>query len=89
MRRMRSWIIWCLLLAFCTPGHAQGTAGAAPSWSSPSLRSETVVGPNGAVTTPADLTAAVEAAKKAGRTSVLVGVLRSGRTAFLPIKISE
>ena len=41
-----------------------------------------------AVATPADLVAAVEAAKKAGRTSVLVGVLRSGRTAFLPIKIS-
>jgi serine protease Do len=34
------------------------------------------------------LTAAVDAAKKAGRSSVLVGVLRSGRTAFLPIKIS-
>ena len=49
--------IWCLLLAFCTPGHAQGTAGVAPSWSSPSLRSETVVGPNGAVTTPAALLA--------------------------------
>jgi serine protease Do len=41
-----------------------------------------------AVATPADLTAAVDAAKKAGRSSVLVGVLRSGRTAFLPIKIS-
>ncbi len=41
-----------------------------------------------AVATPTDLVAAVEAAKKAGRTSVLVGVLRSGRTAFLPIKIS-
>jgi alkyl sulfatase BDS1-like metallo-beta-lactamase superfamily hydrolase len=49
--------IWCLLLAFCTLGHAQGTAGAAPSWSSPSLRSETVVGPNGAVTTRAALLA--------------------------------
>lgn len=41
-----------------------------------------------AVASPTDLVAAVEAAKKAGRTSVLVGVLRSGRTAFLPIKIS-
>ena len=40
------------------------------------------------VATPTDLVAAVEAARKAGRTSVLVGVLRSGRTAFLPIKIS-
>ena len=39
-----------LLLAPCS-GHAQGTAGAASSWSSPSLRSETVVAPNGAVTT--------------------------------------
>ncbi len=41
-----------------------------------------------AVATPTDLVAAVEAAKKAGRTSVLMGVLRGGRTAFLPIKIS-
>jgi serine protease Do len=41
-----------------------------------------------AVASPADLAAAVDAARKAGRTSVLVGVLRSGRTAFLPIKIS-
>ena len=49
--------IWCLLLAPCIPGHAQGTAGAAPSWSSPSLRSETAVGPNGAVTTRAALLA--------------------------------
>jgi len=40
--------------------HAQSTDGAAasaPSWSSPSLRSETVVGPNGAVTTRAALLA--------------------------------
>jgi serine protease Do len=36
----------------------------------------------------ADLTAAVEAAKKAGRGSVLVGVLRGGRTLFLPLKVS-
>ena len=41
-----------------------------------------------AISGPADLAAAVDAAKKAGRTSILVGVLRSGRTAFLPIKIS-
>ena len=32
-------------------------AQTAPSWSSPSLRSETVVGPNGAVTTDAALLA--------------------------------
>lgn len=41
-----------------------------------------------AVAAPSDLEEAVEAAKKAGRTSVLVGILRAGRTAFLPIKIS-
>ena len=41
-----------------------------------------------AVASPADFAAAVDAAKKAGRTSVLVGVLRNGRTAFLPIKVS-
>ena len=41
-----------------------------------------------AVAAPADLMAAVDAAKKAGRTSVLVGVFRNGRTAFLPIKVS-
>ena len=41
-----------------------------------------------AVTAPADLVAAVDSAKKAGRTSVLVGVFRNGRTAFLPIKVS-
>jgi alkyl sulfatase BDS1-like metallo-beta-lactamase superfamily hydrolase len=50
-------MIWGLLLAPCIPGHAQGTAGAAQSWSSPSLRNETVVGPNGAVTTRAALLA--------------------------------
>jgi len=50
-------VIWCLLFAPCTQGHAQGTAGADPSWSSPSLRSETIVGPNGAVTTRAALLA--------------------------------
>jgi alkyl sulfatase BDS1-like metallo-beta-lactamase superfamily hydrolase len=37
--------------------HAQGTQGATTSWHSPSLRSETVVGPNGAVTTRAALLA--------------------------------
>ncbi|MFZ5719019.1 MAG: Do family serine endopeptidase [Pseudomonadota bacterium] len=40
------------------------------------------------VDAPADLAEVVEAAKKAGRSSVLVGVFRNGRTAFLPIKIS-
>jgi len=40
------------------------------------------------VTSSADLAAVVEAAKKAGRTSVLVGVYRNGRTAFLPLKIA-
>ena len=39
------------------------------------------------VIAPADLSAVVEAAKKAGRTSVLVGVYRGGRTSFLPIKV--
>ena len=41
-----------------------------------------------AVATPADLAAVVDAAKKAGRVSVLVGVYRNGRTSFLPIKVS-
>lgn len=40
------------------------------------------------VAAPADFAAVVDAAKKAGRTSVLVGVYRNGRTAFLPIKVS-
>ncbi|CAN7445661.1 Do family serine endopeptidase [Phenylobacterium sp. LjRoot219] len=40
-----------------------------------------------AVTTPQDVTAAVDAAKKAKRPSVLVGVFRGGRTLFLPLKI--
>jgi serine protease Do len=41
-----------------------------------------------AVAAPADIAAVVDAAKKAGRTSVLVGVYRNGRTSFLPLKIS-
>jgi len=41
-----------------------------------------------AVAAPTDFAAVVDAAKKAGRTSVLVGVYRNGRTAFLPIKVS-
>ena len=35
-----------------------------------------------------DLAAAVDAAKKAGRSSVLVGVHRAGRTLFLPLKVA-
>lgn len=46
-----------LLLVPWLAAHAQGTQAAAPSWHSPSLRSETVVGPNGAVTTRAALLA--------------------------------
>ena len=41
-----------------------------------------------AVGTPQEFAAVVADAKKAGRTSVLVGVFRNGRTAFLPIKVS-
>ncbi|TAJ70001.1 MAG: Do family serine endopeptidase [Phenylobacterium sp.] len=41
-----------------------------------------------AVAAPAEFAAVVDAAKKAGRASVLVGVYRNGRTAFLPIKVS-
>ena len=40
------------------------------------------------VTTAADVTAEVDAAKKAGRTSVAIGVWRAGRTTFLPLKVS-
>jgi len=39
------------------------------------------------VTTAADVAAAVDVAKKAGRTGVLVGVFRQGRTTFLPLKL--
>ncbi|WP_374471358.1 Do family serine endopeptidase [Phenylobacterium sp.] len=41
-----------------------------------------------AVASAADLSSVVEAARKAGRTSVLVGVYRNGRTSFLPLKVS-
>lgn len=41
-----------------------------------------------AVTSAADLSAVVDAAKRANRTSVLVGVYRNGRTSFLPLNIS-
>ena len=50
-----------IALAASLDAGAQSTdpadAASAPSWSSPSLRSETVVGPNGAVTTAAALSA--------------------------------
>jgi serine protease Do len=39
------------------------------------------------LTSAADAAAAVEAAKKAGRTSVLAGFYRNGRPGFLPLKI--
>ncbi|THD79829.1 MAG: Do family serine endopeptidase [Phenylobacterium sp.] len=42
-----------------------------------------------AVATAADVTAVVDAARKAGRPSVLLGVYRGGRTLFLPLKISK
>jgi serine protease Do len=52
-------------------------------------RGDVVTQANGrAVTTPQELAAVVDAAKKAGRTSVLVGVYRGGRTNFLPLKVS-
>ena len=41
-----------------------------------------------AVAGATDLAAAVDAAKKAGRNAILVGVYRNGRTAFLPIKVA-
>ncbi|MDB5425181.1 MAG: htrA [Phenylobacterium sp.] len=43
---------------------------------------------NRAVNSAADLAAEVDAARKSGRTSVLVGVYRAGRTTFLPLKVS-
>jgi len=39
------------------------------------------------VTTAAEVASVVDTAKKAGRTGVLLGVFRQGRTTFLPIKI--
>jgi serine protease Do len=41
-----------------------------------------------AVTSAAEVQSVVAAARQAGRTSVLVGVYRQGRTLFLPLKIS-
>ena len=40
------------------------------------------------VASAADLSAVVDAAKKAGRQSVLIGIYRAGRTIFLPVKVS-
>jgi serine protease Do len=40
------------------------------------------------VAAPGDVAAAVDAAKKAGRSNVVVWVYRNGRTAFLPLKVS-
>jgi serine protease Do len=44
---------------------------------------------DGPVTNAAEVSAAVQEAKKAKRQSVLIGVYRSGRTLFLPLKIAE
>jgi serine protease Do len=41
------------------------------------------------VLTAADLSAVVDAAKKSNRNAVLLGVFRSGRTTFLPLKITN
>jgi serine protease Do len=41
------------------------------------------------VVTAADVSMVVDQARKAGRPSVLVGVYRSGRTIFLPLKIAK
>jgi serine protease Do len=41
------------------------------------------------VMSAADVAAAVDVAKKAGRANVLLGVFRAGRTTFLPIKIAN
>jgi len=52
-------------------------------------KDDVLVQANGeAVTTAAEFSAAVTAAKKAGRQSILVGIHRGGRTSFLPLKIS-
>jgi serine protease Do len=44
---------------------------------------------DGNVAAPADVVAAVAAAKKAGRTSILLGIHRDGVTRFAPIKIEN
>jgi serine protease Do len=43
---------------------------------------------NRVVASATDLAAEVDTARKSGRTSVLVGVYRAGRTTFLPLKVS-
>ncbi|MES2724289.1 MAG: Do family serine endopeptidase [Pseudomonadota bacterium] len=40
------------------------------------------------VASASDFSAAVDAAKRSGRPSILIGVYRAGRTTFLPIKVS-
>lgn len=56
-------VISTLVVGACSVAHAADAAAdkrgvqAAPSWSSPSLRVDTVVGPNGAVTTSTALLA--------------------------------
>ena len=52
-------------------------------------RGDVIVQANGRpVATAADVAAVVDAAKKANRTAVLLGVFRQGRTTFLAIKIA-
>ncbi len=52
-------------------------------------KDDVIVQASGApVATAAEFSAAVLAAKKAGRPGILVGVHRGGRTSFLPLKIS-
>jgi hypothetical protein len=41
------------------------------------------------VASAADVAAAVDAARKAGRTKVFLGVSRGGRTIFLTLKLSK
>ena len=41
------------------------------------------------VTSASDVASAVDAARKADRPSVLLGVSRSGRTLYVPIKIAD
>ncbi|MBP9231955.1 MAG: Do family serine endopeptidase [Phenylobacterium sp.] len=40
------------------------------------------------VTTASEFSSAVDAAKRSGRPSILIGVYRAGRTTFLPLKVS-
>ena len=40
------------------------------------------------VTSAADVAAAVDSARKAGRTGILMGIFRQGRTTFLPLKVT-